>query len=259
MNLLSTIASSSGGGPNSILLLPQSGMMNKTTACGSPSTRPILSVNHPTNSVPKGTGPSLIVSDSSAHLDPLIEVTTTTTVSDQRTRHTKTKYTTGDQQQQQQRGGVKRNKRNKQKKRANRKAPLKKLEENSPGGRLGAASGVLALSKSENNLFERGMKFLGEGAVVAGGGSTLSGYDGVVSSMRDLQFDSVGQGPGRAMNDLSKTQVLNTIAVSTEAVGFSTSCACDDLGTGLGEEAGGGGKESKKWQFVVELGRCLYF
>lgn len=73
-----------------------------------------------------------------------------------------------------------------------------------------AGPGGLAMSKSENNLFEK----------CNGGQRLFCGYDGVVTSMRDLQFETEGtESSARAMNDLSRNQVLNTIQMSQDEVG----------------------------------------
>lgn len=69
----------------------------------------------------------------------------------------------------------------------------------------------LAISKSENNLFEK--------SCTEGGYKLFAGYEGVMTSMRDLQFEtSPAHDPTRTMNDLSRTQVLNTLAVSRETM-----------------------------------------
>lgn len=83
-------------------------------------------------------------------------------------------------------------------------------------GKLGHFGG-LAMSKSENNLYEKSSKFLlGDGSA----NRLFAGYEGVVTSMRDLQFEAEidAKTATMAMNDLSKTQVLNMIAASREEV-----------------------------------------
>lgn len=128
----------------------------------------------------------------------------------------------------------KKNNKRKNKRAANRKGVQKK---NGVGvGQLKVEAvkmnpGGLALSKSENNIFEKSSKLS-----VEGGSRFLSGYEGVVTSMRDLQLDSGDeQSPTRTMNDFSRTQVLNMIAVSREVVGcegggqFEGSCECNLL------------------------------
>lgn len=84
----------------------------------------------------------------------------------------------------------------------------------SPGGSGGGGS-CLAQSKSENDLFEKSSKLS-----VDGSSRLFPGYDAVVTSMRDLKFEDVGgdHSSTRAMNDFSRTQVLNTIAISREVV-----------------------------------------
>lgn len=106
-------------------------------------------------------------------------------------------------------------------------------------------AGGLSQSKSENDLFEKSSKL-----TVDGGSSRLfPGYEGVVTSMRNLQFGTV-VGDQSAMNDFSKTQILNTIALSREEVVLDE----EEPGTADGREGHqsritekirGGGVESK--------------
>lgn len=72
----------------------------------------------------------------------------------------------------------------------------------------------------------------------------FAGYEGVVTSMRNLQFESVVD--QSAMNDFSKTQILNTIALSREEVIVDVE---EDPGTGDVRE----GHQSR---IAEEIGGC---
>lgn len=115
-------------------------------------------------------------------------------------------------------GGKRKGKKGK-KKRANRRGvgPQQQQKKKNNMGQLKAeanlASVSLAMSKSENNLFDKSFKLAEEGT----SNGLFCGYEGVVTSMRDLQFVKAdSQSPTRVMNDFSRTQVLNTIAMSRE-------------------------------------------
>lgn len=106
-------------------------------------------------------------------------------------------------------------------------------------GKKSFADGLISISKSENNLFEKSSKFSTD---ASGGGQKLKlfpGFDGVVTSMRDLQFEMSTSNDGDpivtgTMNDFSRNQVLNTLAVSKEIV-----CRSEDErggGVGYGDE-----------------------
>lgn len=186
----------------SIIIHPHMAIATKSAVCGLSNPRLLSPGNN--SSVPKCAGFTLSISDSSPNVETLDE----TSGECQRIRHSNKPFHIGDQ------GRRKRSKRTKQKKRNSRKGRPKEMANNSEN-RGGAPSG-LALSKSENNLYEKGMRLVCED------GGVVTAYDGVVCSMRDLQFDaSMGQNSTKAMNDLSRNQVLNTIAVSTEAIGCS--------------------------------------
>lgn len=113
-------------------------------------------------------------------------------------------------------------KENKKKRRASRRGAMQQQKKKNSGSKAapmvvvssGGGGGLLAQSKSENNLFEKSNKL----SVDVSSNRLFSGYEGVVTSMRDLQFESaVGENcPTKAMNDFSRTQVLNTISVSRE-------------------------------------------
>lgn len=112
-------------------------------------------------------------------------------------------------------GGNKRHEKRNQKK-GRRGVLVDRIDANSEKNSF--ADGLISMSKSENNLFE---KFSTDGG---GGGQKLKllpGFDGVVTSMRDLQFEMSPSNDREVMvtttmNDFSRTQVLNTLAVSKE-------------------------------------------
>lgn len=120
----------------------------------------------------------------------------------------------------------KKNVKNKKASAASRKGAQKRAGQLNVDASMG--TGGLALSKSENNIFEKSSKLsmdCGTGA----GNRLFSAYEGLVTSMRDLQLESgCEQSPNQTMNDFSRTQVLNMIAVSREVVGLSECGPCEN-------------------------------